>query len=67
MMVLQAGMRFCIFYFYQSITNQLPLLLLLLLLLLFTPTFTFDMECTAASFIKEIWDSTKLQEFSDYY
>jgi hypothetical protein len=65
MIVLQAGMWFCIIYFYQSITNRL--LLLLLLLLLFIPTVTFDMECTAASFIKELWDSINLQEFSDYY
>jgi len=55
MIVLQPGIRFCIIYFYQSITN---LMLLLLLLLLFTPTVTFDMERTAASFIRELRDST---------
>jgi hypothetical protein len=65
MIVLRTGMRFCIIYFYQNITNGL--LLLLLLLLLFTPAVTFYMECTAASFIKELRDSAKLQEFSDHY
>jgi hypothetical protein len=59
MIVLQAGMWFCIICFYQILTNRL--LLLLLILLLFTPTVSFDMEYTAASFIKELRDSTKLQ------
>ena len=67
MIVLQTGMWFCTTCFYQNTTNRLLLFLLLLLLLLFTPTVSFDMECTAASFIKELRDSTNLQEFSDYY
>jgi hypothetical protein len=58
MIVLQAGMRVCIIYFCQNVTNLM--LLLLLLLLLFTPTVTFDMERTATSFIEELRDSTNL-------